>query len=140
MLATRFDTHFFFAGLNALLALVEKPELSPLVGVDDGENLGDTLADVMNAGELGVGTSGDLGGPELDQLPLLLVSIPIRLFVLGSRATYDLRSASWPASSSLDLFHSWAVFCSGGEYEAGGSDLREREFTYDLGGRLQALS
>lgn len=25
----------------------------------------------MNAGELGVGASGNLGGPELDQLPLL---------------------------------------------------------------------
>ena len=56
---------------NALLSLVEKPELGPLVGVDDGENLGDTLADVMNASELGVGTSGDLGSPELDQLPSL---------------------------------------------------------------------
>ena len=69
MLAIGLDVVLF--GLNALLALVEKPELSPLVGVDDGEDLGDTLADVMNAGELGVGASGDLGGPELDQLPLL---------------------------------------------------------------------
>ena len=56
-------------GSHALLALVEQPELSPLVGVDDGENLGDTLADVVNAGELGVGASGDLGGSERDQLP-----------------------------------------------------------------------
>jgi hypothetical protein len=60
----------FQVGLNALLALVEEPELSPLVGVDDSKDLGDSLADVMNAGELGVGATGDLGGPELDQLPL----------------------------------------------------------------------
>ena len=56
-------------GLDALLALVEQPQLGALVGVDDGEDLSDTLADVMDAGELGVGTSGNLGGPELDQLP-----------------------------------------------------------------------
>mgnify|MGYP003624077614 CR=1 FL=1 len=55
--------------LNALLALVEEPELGPLVGVDDGQNLGDTLANIVNAGELGVGTSGDLSGPERNQLP-----------------------------------------------------------------------
>ncbi len=41
-------------GSDALLALVEKPKLRPLVGVDDGEDLGDTLADIMDAGELGV--------------------------------------------------------------------------------------
>lgn len=41
-------------GVNALLALVEEAKLSPLVGVDNGENLSDTLANVMNAGELGV--------------------------------------------------------------------------------------
>ena len=52
----------FQVGLNALLALVEEPELSPLVGVDDSKDLGDSLADVMNAGELGVGASGKLGG------------------------------------------------------------------------------
>ena len=40
--------------IHALLALVEQPQLSPLVGVDDGEDLGNTLADIMNAGELGV--------------------------------------------------------------------------------------
>lgn len=39
---------------SVLLALVEQAELGPLVGVDDGEDLGDSLADVMNAGELGV--------------------------------------------------------------------------------------
>jgi hypothetical protein len=44
------------SGSHALLALVKQPELGPLVGVDDGEDLGDTLADVVNAGELGVGT------------------------------------------------------------------------------------
>jgi hypothetical protein len=62
---------YMFSSLNALLALVEEPELSPLVGVDDGEDLGDTLANIMDAGELGVGASGNLGGPELNQLPLL---------------------------------------------------------------------
>jgi hypothetical protein len=60
-----------FLGLDALLALVEQPELGTLVGVDDGEDLGDTLANVVNAGELGVGASGNLGSPELDQLALL---------------------------------------------------------------------
>ena len=60
----------FRVGLDALLALVEQPELSPLVGVDDGEDLGDSLADIMDAGELGGRAAGDLGGPELDQLPL----------------------------------------------------------------------
>lgn len=43
-----------FSGFDALLALVEQPELCPLVGVDDGEDLSDALANVVNAGELGV--------------------------------------------------------------------------------------
>lgn len=124
-----------FGDLNALLALVEKPELSPLVGVDDGENLGDTLADVMNAGELGVGTSGDLGSPELDQLPSLPSAFH-RCFHSSNWATHDLRSVSWDASSSLDLFHSWAVFCSGCEYGIGRFEVSERRSTYDLRGRL----
>ena len=47
------DPSGIFSGLDALLALVEQPELGTLVGVDDGEDLGDTLADVMDAGELG---------------------------------------------------------------------------------------
>jgi hypothetical protein len=64
---------------SVLLALVEEAELGPLVGVDDGEDLGDTLANVVNAGELGVGASSDLGGPERDQLPLHgQYAIPIR--------------------------------------------------------------
>ena len=42
-----------FSSINALLALVEQPELGPLVGVDDGEDLGDALANVVDAGELG---------------------------------------------------------------------------------------
>jgi hypothetical protein len=78
--------------LNALLALVEQPQLGTLVGVDDGEDLGDTLANVVNAGELGVRASGDLGGPERDQLPLVR-----QYFIPPSFcrfATYDLRSES----------------------------------------------
>ena len=75
----------FQVGLNALLALVEEPELSPLVGVDDSKDLGDSLADVMNAGELGVGATGDLGGPELDQLPFTSVSMPAFLPVFCVR-------------------------------------------------------
>ena len=67
---------------QVLLALVEEPELSPLVGVDDSKDLGDSLADVMNAGELGVGATGDLGGPELDQLGLELSELG-RKVVLG---------------------------------------------------------
>jgi hypothetical protein len=103
------------SGSHALLALVKQPELGPLVGVDDGEDLGDTLADVVNAGELGVGTSGDLGGPERDQLPWLPSACQPFQFV-SRVATYDLSSSSWTLRSSLDLFHSWAVFCSGCKY------------------------
>ena len=129
----------FRVGLDALLALVEQPELSPLVGVDDGEDLGDSLADIMNAGELGVGATGDLGGPELDQLPSRPSAFHFPASVPVS-ATYDLRSVSWDASSSLDLFHSWAVFCGGCEHEIGGWCLRRRGCTYDLGSRLEAAS
>jgi hypothetical protein len=75
----------FLIGLDALLALVEQPELSPLVGVDDGEDLGDSLANIMDAGELGVGATGDLGSPELDQLPShpSAFHLPCQCFVFG---------------------------------------------------------
>lgn len=64
--------------LDALLALVEEPQLGALVGVDDGQDLSDTLADIMDAGELGGRAAGDLGSPELDQLPLSLsASCPV---------------------------------------------------------------
>lgn len=56
--------------IYALLALVEEPQLRALVGVDDSEDASDGLADIMDAGELGGGTAGDLGSPELDQLAL----------------------------------------------------------------------
>lgn len=56
-------------GRDALLALVEEPQLGALVGVDDGKDLCDTLADVMDAGELGGRTTGNLGSAERDQLP-----------------------------------------------------------------------
>jgi hypothetical protein len=56
-------------GQDALLALVEEPQLGALVGVDDGKDLCDTLADVMDAGELGGRTTGNLGSAERDQLP-----------------------------------------------------------------------
>jgi hypothetical protein len=65
------DALYVIFDLNTLLALVEQPELGALVGVDDGQDLGDTLANVVNAGELGVGATGNLGGPELDQLASL---------------------------------------------------------------------
>ncbi len=42
--------------------------MRPLVGVDDGENLCDALAYVVDASELGVGTSSNLCGPERNQL------------------------------------------------------------------------
>jgi hypothetical protein len=122
------------SSLNALLALVEQPELGTLVGVDDGEDLGDTLADVVNAGELGVGASSDLSGPKRNQLPSIR-----QYFVLPKfryPATYDLRSVSWFARSSLDLFHSWAVFCSDCKYPEDGSERCERVVTYDFGRRL----
>ena len=67
---------------NALLALVEEPQLGALVGVDDGQDLGDSLADIMDAGELSGGAAGDLGGPELDQLGLELGELG-RKVVLG---------------------------------------------------------
>jgi hypothetical protein len=40
--------------LNLLLALIEEPELRPLVCIDDGEDLGNSLADVVDARKLGV--------------------------------------------------------------------------------------
>jgi len=67
---------------SVLLALVEQAELSPLVGVDDGEDLGDSLADIMDASELGVGASRDLGGPERNQLRLEVGELS-RELVLG---------------------------------------------------------
>jgi hypothetical protein len=78
--------------LDALLALVEEPQLGALVGVDDGKDLSDTLADVMDAGELGGGASGNLGSPERDQLPCAC-QYPVP-FSFVCVATYDLRSAS----------------------------------------------
>lgn len=59
----------------ALLVLVEQTELCPLVGVYDGKNAGNALPDVVDAGELGGGTSGDLASPQADQLPSQSVSI-----------------------------------------------------------------
>ena len=130
----------FQVGLNALLALVEEPELSPLVGVDDSKDLGDSLADVMNAGELGVleppvtlAVLSWINSLYIRQHSVFPASVPCS-------ATYDLRSVSWDASSSLDLFHSWAVFCGGCEHEIGQWCLRERGCTYDLGSRLEASS
>jgi hypothetical protein len=54
---------------DALLALVEETELRPLVGVYDGENASDALPDIVDAGELGLGTASDLASPQADQLP-----------------------------------------------------------------------
>lgn len=62
---------------DALLALVEKAELLPLVGVYDGKDTGNSLPDIVDAGELGGCSSGDLASPELDQLALESVSISI---------------------------------------------------------------
>ena len=75
---------------NALLALVEEPQLGALVGVDDGQDLGDTLADVMDAGELGGRATGDLSSPERDQLAVFQsASCPLFLksFHCGRRTT-----------------------------------------------------
>lgn len=80
-------------GLDALLALVEEPQLGALVGVDDGKDLRDTLADVMDAGELGGRTTGNLGSPERDQLPDACQP-PVPVCASACGATYDLRSAS----------------------------------------------
>lgn len=126
------------SGLDALLALVEEPQLGALVGVDDGQDLRDTLADVMDAGELGGGASGNLGGPELDQLPCACQH-RVPECACARAATYDLSSESWVARSSLDLFQSWAVFCGGCKYadERCGRCERACGCTYDLGLRLQ---
>lgn len=53
---------------HALLALVEETELCTLVGVYDGKNTSDALADVMNTGELRR-ASGDLASPQRNQIP-----------------------------------------------------------------------
>lgn len=62
--------------IYTLLVLVEKSELRPLVGVYDGKNASDAFPDIMDAGELGRSTSGDLASPQADQLSSKSVSIP----------------------------------------------------------------
>lgn len=52
MLDTTFCCQRF--GEDKLLSLVEQPELRPLVCIDDGKDLGDSLADIMDARELGI--------------------------------------------------------------------------------------
>lgn len=47
----------------ALLALIEKSELRPLVGIYDGENARNTLPDIVDAGEFGGCSSSDLASP-----------------------------------------------------------------------------
>lgn len=128
------------SGLNALLALVEEPQLGALVGVDDGQDLGDTLANIMDAGKLGGRTTGNLGSPELDQLPFACQH-RVSPCACARAPTYDLSSASWVARSSLDLFQSWAVFCGGCKYsnERCGRCERACGSTYDLGLRLQRM-
>ena len=94
---------------DALLALVEKAELCPLVGVDDGQDASNGLADIMDAGELGRAT-GDLASPELDELAACCQHCNLvhdGLF----RATHDLSSWSWTFRSSFDLLHRLEVFC-----------------------------
>lgn len=46
-----------------------------LVGVDDGQDLSDTLSYVVDPVELGGGTAGDLLGSELDELGLEVVEL-----------------------------------------------------------------
>jgi hypothetical protein len=79
---------------KVLLALVEEPQLSALVGVDDGEDLGDALANVMNAGELGGGATGDLGSPERDQLRLEVGKLR-RELILGLAPELGGRGRRW---------------------------------------------
>ena len=86
---------------NALLALVEEPQLGALVGVDDGKDLGDTLADVMDAGELGGRATGDLGSPERDQLAVFQsASCPV---FLRSSTAGDVRLELGELGSELVL-------------------------------------
>jgi hypothetical protein len=74
----------------------------------------------MDAGELGGCSSGDLGGAQADQLPSMSVSISVRISCSCEfRVTHDFKSLSWELRSSFDLFHSWAVFCSGCKYAIG---------------------
>lgn len=103
---------------KVLLALVEDAELVALVEVDDGEDTGDRLADVVAAfekkpselwafcvyyrlrrlvffshlGELGRSTTSNLLGAELDQLGLQLIKLLLEILLVLS-----------PKLGSLDL-------------------------------------
>jgi hypothetical protein len=59
---------------KVLLVLVEQAELSALLGVDDGQDAGNRLADVVDLGELGA-RRDDLLNAELAQLGLELTEL-----------------------------------------------------------------
>lgn len=62
---------------RVLLALVEQSELRTLVGVYDGEDASNALPDIMDAGELGGGSSGNFASPQADQFPSISVSTSV---------------------------------------------------------------
>ena len=63
---------------------VELAELLLLGLVDDGQDSGDVLADNANLGELGSGSSGDLGDTKGGELGLLLVKSLLKGILLLS--------------------------------------------------------
>lgn len=77
---------------SVLLVLVEQTELGALVGVDDGENASDRLANVVDSLSLRRGTGSDLLDTELGELGLQLLELLGKFFLALS-----------PELTSLDL-------------------------------------
>lgn len=67
---------------QVLLVLVEDAQLRALVDVDDGQDASDGLADIMDSGELALGTTGDLLGAELDELGLQFLELSLELILV----------------------------------------------------------
>ena len=67
---------------QVLLALVEDAELGALVGVDDGEDAGDRLADVVDLAQLRLGTTGNLLGAQGNELLLQLIELLLEIILV----------------------------------------------------------
>ena len=71
---------------QVLLALVEDAELSALVGVDDGEDAGDRLADHTDLAQLGGSATNGFRHAQLSQLLLVVVQLAEQLsLALGTK-------------------------------------------------------
>jgi hypothetical protein len=114
-----------------LLALVEEAELRALVGVYDGKDTSDALANVMDASELG-GSSGDLARPERNQLAENRQQFVRAMSVSSSgRPTSSApatASEARPCSCSTAVGSSAAVVSTSSRDSSAG--------TYDFGSRL----